>query len=82
MQGRCHLMKQQDGAIEYKGNATSNSETIYNTIQHPQRRSYQLTLSDGTKVWLNSLTSLHYPVFLFQFESEPELNNPGRRSVI
>ena len=34
----------------------------YNTIEIPQGGEYQLTLSYGTKVWLNSGTSIKYPI--------------------
>lgn len=34
----------------------------YNTITVPRGAEYQLTLSDGTRVWLNAETELKYPV--------------------
>lgn len=34
----------------------------YNTIKVPRGGEYQLVLSDGTKVWLNSETTIQYPV--------------------
>ncbi len=34
----------------------------YNTIEIPRGGEYQLILSDGTKVWLNSGTTIKYPV--------------------
>lgn len=37
-------------------------ETAFNTISIPRGGEYQLVLSDGTKVWLNSESSLTYPV--------------------
>jgi ferric-dicitrate binding protein FerR (iron transport regulator) len=49
--------------LHYKGNtneAVDNSAT--NTIVTPKGRQYQLSLSDGTKIWLNAGTSLTYPV--------------------
>lgn len=39
----------------------SNEEKI-NTLLVPRGGEYKLTLSDGTKVWLNSETKLEYPV--------------------
>ena len=38
-----------------------NSETYYNTLSTPRGRQFQLVLSDGTKVWLNAASSIHYP---------------------
>lgn len=37
-------------------------EIRYNTISIPRGGEYRLTLSDGTRVWLNSETTMKYPV--------------------
>ena len=37
-------------------------EIVYNTMKIPVGGFYQLKLADGTKVWLNSLTRLRFPV--------------------
>ena len=38
------------------------SDTLYNTIQVPQGGEYHLKLSDGTQVWLNSQSTLRFPL--------------------
>ena len=45
------------------GNAVDGAEApiSYNTITVPRGGQYQLVLSDGTAVWLNSASSLRYP---------------------
>ncbi len=37
-------------------------KAVYNELRVPTGGEYQLTLSDGTKVWLNSQSRLRYPV--------------------
>jgi ferric-dicitrate binding protein FerR (iron transport regulator) len=54
------LVKLDDGKIAYKGTTT---ETIYNTLYNPKgSRPVDMTLSDGSRVWLNAGSSVTYPV--------------------
>ena len=41
---------------------TEAFELVYNELRVPTGGEYQLVLSDGTKVWLNSQTNLRFPV--------------------
>ena len=50
-----------NGQLSYSKNNSGAGETAYNTIATPKGRQFQLVLSDGTKVWLNAASSLHYP---------------------
>ena len=50
------------GKLKYKQQASSKLSPMINTLQIPRGGEYQLQLADGTKVWLNSLTKLRYPV--------------------
>jgi transmembrane sensor len=34
---------------------------VFNTVSTPRGRQFQLALSDGTKVWLNAASSIHFP---------------------
>ncbi len=39
-----------------------NNQNQYNTVSTPAGGQFQITLSDGSKIWLNAKSSLKYPV--------------------
>jgi len=70
-------IKNTDNRLEYiaENEVEPHTETLrYNTLEVPRGGEYQLVLSDGTKVWLNSETTLHYPVHFEKRERRVELN--------
>ena len=50
-----------NGQIVYDEKGAVSHEMLINTMTTPRGRQYQLVLSDGTKVWLNSASSIRYP---------------------
>lgn len=60
LEDKVKLVKLDDGKIAYEGTTT---ETIYNTLYNPKgSRPVDMTLSDGSRVWLNAGSSVTYPV--------------------
>lgn len=48
------------GQLIYEENHTK--EVQYNKLTIPRGGEYQLILSDGTRIWMNAESSLHYPI--------------------
>jgi transmembrane sensor len=59
-QGNVNVIKTADGKIIYNGSAT---EVAYNTLTNPRgSQVVDITLADGSRVWLNAGSSIKYPV--------------------
>lgn len=71
-QGNANIINQ-GGNVKYEVKAKENHEIIWNTLQTNTGQSYSLTLSDGTKVWLNAKSSLKFPVAFSNTQREVEM---------
>ena len=70
-QGAVNVMKTEDGQIVYKG---TSKEIAYNTLYNPRgSKVISLRLNDGSIVWLNSQSSIRYPVAFVGDERQVEI---------
>ena len=58
-----------NGEVAY----TAGAGVSYNTLETPRGGQYRMVLPDGSKVWLNSASSLHYPTSFNQPTRQVEL---------
>jgi len=74
-QGQVRVVKLANGQIAYTGHG---EEVMYNTITNPRgSQVVNLTLNDGTKVWLNAESSLRYPVIFTGQDRMVEVTGEG-----
>lgn len=68
-------ISKQGGLLVYDGSSPAKSQTavVYNTLTTPRGGQYKLILADGSKVWLNASSSLHFPTAFTGKERNVEL---------
>ena len=75
-QGNIKVQKLNNGSLAYTINGhqvRENDEAFFNTISTPRGGQYQVTLADGTKVWLNAASSIRFPVVFTGKERKVEI---------
>jgi transmembrane sensor len=72
-QGQVIIHKNQNGQLAYKPYSAAVAVAGSNTLRTPRGGEYQVVLEDGTKIWLNSASSLQFPV---------QFNTSERRVVL
>lgn len=84
-QGSIKINKTKDGKINYQAldpDETQALSTQYNTLYVPRGGQYQLTLPDGSKVWLNAESTLKYPVIFNYAERSVTLSGEAYFEVV
>jgi transmembrane sensor len=72
------LIKKSESKLEYLAQDEIKSDiTLYNTMRVPRGAEYDLVLSDGTKVYLNSMSEFKYPVHFKNNIRQVELIGEG-----
>lgn len=68
-----------NGKLSYNAGEVNNQNNavVYNTITTPKGGQYQLVLADGSKVWLNSASSLRFPTAFAGTNRVVELTGEG-----
>jgi transmembrane sensor len=55
-------IQNKNGQIQYLPGKVGKGEALYNTLTTSNGQTYKAKLSDGSTVWLNSASSIRYPV--------------------
>jgi ferric-dicitrate binding protein FerR (iron transport regulator) len=69
------FVAKRDGLLAYNEASSVKPDGLtFNTLSTPRAGQFQLTLSDGTRVWLNNASSIRYPVWFTGGTREVDLD--------
>jgi ferric-dicitrate binding protein FerR (iron transport regulator) len=68
------ITKSENGVLNYDSDQAVDATDSYNTLSVPKGKRFEMILPDGSKVWLNALTTVKYPVSFNKQERVVELN--------
>jgi len=72
-QGNADILKVKTGELSYNNEKSSEAKIVYNTLSTPKGGQYQVTLSDGTQVWLNAASSIRFPTSFIENQRQVEV---------
>lgn len=62
-----------DNNLTYQADDSAGNQAMYHTMSTPKGRQFSLTLPDGSRVWLNAASSIHYPTVFTGAERRVEI---------
>jgi len=71
------VIKTQDGRMVYEDDILTQTASVMHTLTTPVGGQYQVTLPDGTRVWLNASSMLKYPSRFSGNDREVQLSGEG-----
>jgi transmembrane sensor len=73
-QGNMKVSKLSDGQLAYNKSADEKPQPLaFNSLSTPKAGQFTLTLPDGSRVWLNNISTLRYPVSFTGADRQVEL---------
>jgi ferric-dicitrate binding protein FerR (iron transport regulator) len=76
-QGNTAIVQPTSGKLEFQssaGKAVPSTGIVYNSLSTPAGGQYQVVLPDGSKVWLNALTTIRFPTLFTGARREVQVN--------
>ena len=93
-QGNSQIIKLANGQLAYRPETRSSSSPVsnsnnstestvgFNTISTPAGGTYQVCLPDGSKVWLNAASSIHFPTAFTGAQRDVEITGEAYFEVV